>query len=43
MNNIQKSLGKNKILILSAYENNRYNMMLLKNKLSNFRFTNISE
>ena len=29
MNNIQKSLGKN--------------MMLLKNKLSNFRFTNISE
>ena len=43
MNNIQKSLGKNKILILPAYENNRYNMMLLKNKLSNFRFTNISE
>lgn len=41
--NIQKSLGKNKILILPAYENNRYNMMLLKNKLSNFRFTNISE
>ena len=34
MNNIQKSLGKNKILILPAYENNRYNMMLLKNKLS---------
>ena len=25
MNNIQKSLGKNKILILPAYENNRYN------------------
>ena len=43
MNNIQKSFGKNKILILPAYENNRYNMMLLKNKLSNFRFTNISE
>lgn len=41
--NIQKSFGKNKILILPAYENNRYNMMLLKNKLSNFRFTNISE
>lgn len=36
MNNIQKSLGKNKILILPAYENNRYNMMLLKNKLSEF-------
>lgn len=30
MNNIQKSFGKNKILILPAYENNRYNMMLLK-------------
>ena len=43
MNNIQKSLGKNKILILPAYEIIRYNMMLLKNKLSNFRFTNISE
>ena len=30
MNNIQKSFGKNKILILPAYENNRYNMMLKK-------------
>ncbi len=28
---------------LPAYENNCYNMMLKKNKLSNFRFTNISE
>lgn len=40
MNNIQKSFGKNKILILPAYENNRYNMMLLKNKLSNFAYVN---
>ena len=38
MNNIQKSFGKNKILILPAYENNRYNMMLLKNinKIKNY-------
>lgn len=41
--NIQKNIGKNKVLVLPAYENTHYNTMLLKDKLSNFRFLNIPE
>lgn len=40
---MQKNVGENKVLVLPSYEDTRDNRILLTNKLSNFRFVNLSE
>lgn len=42
LENIQKEIGKDNVLVLPAYSTSRANQIILKNKLNDFKYINIS-